>query len=592
MININKNKTIDKVIDFLFSNDYKKYILILFLLGFLLRCIIVFQIPFGADEMGYAAHSIGFIDSGKLQIHDQDGVWFFLTDLFMKIFGANVFGLRFLSILFGSLSIILIYLLTKEILNKKIALIASFILAFSSYSLRTTIGAMDIPMYFFAILALYFLILYFKQMKISFFVFCWISLGIAIMIKQIAILFIPAFLLYFLFYNSKHSGKFKLKQIFLATFILVLMVTPVLTYNYLLYKDKGLVDMQFSRFFGIAEEKYESISHTLNPFSLQTLLFSHNGELPGVLVALQIFLTSESIFILLFAILGFFLSLKSNMRFRGLIFISFLFPFIFLAGTSLLSNHFVFATFFFALFAAKGIDSIINFFQQNFRKKILYSILLLIFLMSLLNVYQYNHSFFGKNEIQKLIEYKEQNIEEDSLIIVDSRIYRGRIAFMFWDKHYLESNHFPYLLQEAEAYQDNLVSYNVYFIEAVTDDSGWGNIKDQPEFNKSTEQIVSFFQQQEKSIKTVNNLLEQPHFKIYKTFLNLPPGVSEFVDSTHEFFFYPVKYQPKSEVFDNYDTYNLFDDLLDMFAHIILYLEVLLAILSVFFIFYKLYKTS
>src|SRR3989344_1993928 len=96
----NKGQTlIDLFVDFLFSKDNRKYVLLLFLIGFVIRLIVSLRIPFGADEMQYAAHSLGFIDSGKLQIHDQDAIWFFLTDLFMKILGVNVLGLRFLSVI-------------------------------------------------------------------------------------------------------------------------------------------------------------------------------------------------------------------------------------------------------------------------------------------------------------------------------------------------------------------------------------------------------------------------------------------------------------------------------------------------------------
>ena len=67
------------------------------------------------------------------------------------------------------------------------------------------------------------------------------------MIKPIALLFIPAFTIFFFLYNKKYHKKYRLKKIFYAALIILLMVLPVLTYNFLLYKDKGLVDMQFAR---------------------------------------------------------------------------------------------------------------------------------------------------------------------------------------------------------------------------------------------------------------------------------------------------------------------------------------------------------
>jgi len=591
--NQNKDFT-NSIIDFLFSKDNRRYIVLIFLFGLIFRVLISLAIPFGADEMGYVVHSIGFIDSGKLQIHDQDGLWFFLSDLVMKIFGVTVFGARFLAALFGSLSIILIYLIGKEIFNRKTALIAAAIMAISSYSILNSIGVMDVPMAFFSFLSLYFLILFIKTNKSIFFISIWVSLGLAIMIKQIALLFIPAFLLFLLYSNKKNYNNFKLKQALYTILILLLMVVPVLTYNYLLYKDKQIVDLQFSRFFGLAEEQYASISHTLTPFSLKTLFVSYEGGLPGILVAFRIILSFESIAIFVLSMAGVFEIAKSKNRFKYLLFLSFLFPFLFLAATSLLPNHFVFVSLFFALFSARGIDYVSNKFTDlNTKKLVTLFLLILVFLSSFYQIYKFNEgSVTGNNEIGKLINFKEGSISEDSLVIVDSRIYRGRTAFMFWDRAYLESSNFIYLSQNLDQFPGEEVPMHVYFIEAATDDSGWGSIKDQPEFNQTTEQLVSFFEQNAQLIKTINGQNGEAHFKVYEGTFYLKPSISGFVKSSHSFFFYPLEYKPKSEVFDNYQTYNLVDSLIDKFAHGVLYLEVFLSLFVILFIFFELYKSS
>jgi len=128
-----RGKFIDKAVDFIFSRDTRKYILIFVILGFIIRLLVSLRMPFYADEISYAAHSIGFIDSGKLQIMDQDAVWFFLTNLCTKILGINVLGIRFLSVLVGCLTIILIYLIGKELFNKQVGFLASIIITISSF---------------------------------------------------------------------------------------------------------------------------------------------------------------------------------------------------------------------------------------------------------------------------------------------------------------------------------------------------------------------------------------------------------------------------------------------------------------------------
>src|SRR3989338_9025283 len=136
-----KNKNyLDKIIDFIFSKSNIKYLILLVLIGFILRAFISTSIAPNADEMLHAPHAINFINSGKLQIMDQDPVWFFLTDLSYKIFGINMFAARFLAVLFGSLSIIVLYLIIKLIYNKNLALISSIILTFSSFHILMSLA--------------------------------------------------------------------------------------------------------------------------------------------------------------------------------------------------------------------------------------------------------------------------------------------------------------------------------------------------------------------------------------------------------------------------------------------------------------------
>lgn len=592
-MNENKKRLLDKLVNFIFSNNSKKWIFLFFIFGFLIRTIISFRIPFYADEMGYITHSIGFIESGKLQNHNQDAIWFFITNLFMKVLDYNVFGVRFFSVLCGSFLIILTYLIAKEIFNEKIAIISSFMMTISSFSILTSIGQMDLPMAFFGFLSMYFLIIFLKSNNKKYFFLTWISMGIAVMIKQIALLFIPAFILFSIYYNKKTYKSYRINQIFYAALIIIVMVTPVLTYNYLLYKDKGITDMQFSRFFNISTNQYESISHTLNPFSLKTLLISHAGGTPGLVQGLNFLYLFESILILILSFTGIILFLKYKNEFKWLLFLSVLIPFIFLSGSSLLPNHFVFLTIFTSILSSLSIFFIYTKMEnKNYAKYFILFLLILIFITCLTKINHETKGFFGKNEIGKLIDTKEKLIDPNALVVVDSRIYRGRIAFSFWDRHYLETNYFPNVINQIDQFPGQLTSMKVYFVEAATDDSGWGSISSQPEFNKSTEQIVSFFNNNTKVIKEIKDLDGNIHFRIYEGFFNLKKSILSFADETHEFFFYPLAYTPKSKVFDIYNTYSLIDSILDKIAHLILYLEVIVAFLLFLILGYLFHKNS
>ncbi len=120
----------------------------------------------------------------------------------------------------------------------------------------------------------------------------------------------------------------------------------------------------------------------------------------------------------------------------------------------------------------------------------------------------------------------------------------------------------------------------VYFIECIPDDCGWGNIENQPEFNQSTENIVSNFKEISTLKKTLYNGRE-PYFNIYETTFPLFPGMIKAVQSTHNFFFYPVNYKPKEQIILRYEAKNPIHKMLDIIAHIILYIEVIIALFSI-----------
>ena len=55
--------------------------------------------------------------------------YFLILDRWINYFGNSEFSLRFLSVLFDSLSILLVFLIATKLFNKKIGLISAFLLA-------------------------------------------------------------------------------------------------------------------------------------------------------------------------------------------------------------------------------------------------------------------------------------------------------------------------------------------------------------------------------------------------------------------------------------------------------------------------------
>ncbi|MFA6889262.1 MAG: glycosyltransferase family 39 protein [Candidatus Woesearchaeota archaeon] len=581
---------LDKAVGKLFTFDKNfVYVVLIALFGFILRSLVALRTKFSADEMVHGTHAIGFISSGKLQIMDESAVWFWLTDFFMRIFGYNVFGIRFASIFFGTLAIIVIYLICKEVFNKEVGLIAAVISAISSYQLDMMEAGMDTTMVFFVLFALYFFVLSTRKENKFYFYLIWLSAGISVMAKPIGLLFIIPLGLCSIYYHFYKLKSIKIKDYLFVIILLLLIFTPVLTFNYLLYKDKGILDLQFSRFTRISVDTYASIAPTIESFSISTLLVSHGGGKPGIIVAFKFMYLFESIFVLVFALAGLFFIIKNKNKFLLVFIATFILPFIFLAGTSLLPNHFVFTSYYAVIFASYGIYSSSLLLKNKKHQKILiYALIILILITSYIKIANGDsNGFIGtKNELGQMIDFKETSMDKNAFVLADSRIYRGRIAFMFWDKHYMEGNVFL----SALANMDQIPGQEIYFIECVQDDCGWGGGKVTDDFNKSMEDLVSVFGNQNNYIKTINDVYDKPYFKIYKKTIALKSGMIPAADSLKEWFFYPLNYQPKSKVFDNYQTHTLYDKLLDQAAHAILYITIIICGLLVLLTVYLLYK--
>ena len=123
-------------------------------------------ISVGADEAIYVTRGIDIISANRLSTMDQGPVYYYILDIGYKLFGVNAFSSRLPGILFGSLSVILIYFIGKEFFNKKKAMIASFLFAVSGYSIKF-ITELDMLMTFFLLFSIYFFIKGLKYHEIA-----------------------------------------------------------------------------------------------------------------------------------------------------------------------------------------------------------------------------------------------------------------------------------------------------------------------------------------------------------------------------------------------------------------------------------------
>jgi len=149
------------------------------------------------DEVYYAKNANSLIRNGvelnaqgqaEFIVHPPLGKW--LIGIGIKVFGNDEFGWRISAAIIGTLSVVLIYLITKELFKSVfLSNVAAALMAFDGLALvMSRVALLDIFLMFFILLAFYFLI---KN-------YLWLSgaaIGLAASTKWSAIFLIPFFIL-------------------------------------------------------------------------------------------------------------------------------------------------------------------------------------------------------------------------------------------------------------------------------------------------------------------------------------------------------------------------------------------------------------
>lgn len=618
------NKIIERLIDKIF--EIKKntfYLIIIFLLGLILRLIAAINLSVTADDMHFVVHAINFFSSGRLVTYDQSsGLWFSFTDVIYKLFGMSQLTSRLASIIFGSLSILAIYLLTKEFFNEKVSIISAFLFAIAPFHISNTIAEMDVTAMFFVLLGSLLFIRALKKNKNGYYIVSGIFFGLAIYTKVYPLLFIPSILLYFVYFNWKSHlkiiSKENIKKILIFIIFAFIFALPALTHNYLLYKDRGFLDLQFTRTLGLGKDISAQYYAWDGQFSMKNswkgLIFGdsqHIADGTPLLIGAVSFVSVGDPIIFYLGVIGIalvFFRKKEHRNYLIFFILSILFALPFLASIILLPKHYLFLEILLIPIGSFTLNEMIKKISALFNKdvsKLVLSIFLIIMLifLGMPNAYSIRH-VYGESYIGQTIDFKNSDIPKNSLIVSDSRIYRGNIHWISQGRPYLEGVEFVQLINAQDQFPGDIIPIDIYYIECVVDDCGWGTIKDQPEFNESMESLTDFFKQNGQLVKAISEpdrykpyysliLKENKNvmINIYNLKIQMKNSVLEIAKQPKKWFLYDIGYLPKEKQFDYYETSGFFAVLLDKIAHWIVLIALVLALLSPLYVIYLVYKT-
>lgn len=212
-------------------------------LAFGLRIYKVTQIPpsLNWDEISIAYNAYSILKTGKdewgqfFPVHFKSyGEYKLPMQVYISIpaiwlFGLNEFGVRITPVIYGTLTVLVIFFLTKELFQSyKASVFASFLLAISPWHIQLTRASFESSLATFWIsLGVWFLIKGFKSQK--WFIFSMIPFALSIFTYNSARVFTPIFLFTILLIYRKILARFK-KEIILAFIVFTILLLPLIPF--------------------------------------------------------------------------------------------------------------------------------------------------------------------------------------------------------------------------------------------------------------------------------------------------------------------------------------------------------------------------
>lgn len=243
-------------------NINKKLYYIL-LLATVLMLIRISQVDFLGDNAHYTIRSLGYVDHmfsdqqttplnwfehfpwwANLSFHDQPPLLFLVQHIFLTM-RESIFFAKLPYVLFSLGTIFLLYIMLRKPYGEKMALWSALFLSINSVFLYTVrAGFMEAGVIFFVALSIYSFFKFLENKK-----YWWLfgaSLGLCFLAKYSTFFLVPSFITYILITNRK---LFQNKKLYFALGLSILMASPVIIYNLMMFQTTGHFDYQFARLF-------------------------------------------------------------------------------------------------------------------------------------------------------------------------------------------------------------------------------------------------------------------------------------------------------------------------------------------------------
>ena len=399
------------------------YLLILILISISIRLFFLpFELPFKHDAIGYFAFAFEISKTHQFPagiLITNDGWSLFLSPIFSIIGQSDMMNLinaqRITSIVLSSITILPVFLLCKKFVSSKHALIGAALFGFSHKLIENSILGVTESLFIFLIS---FVLLFSLSQNSKNYIFSFIFLGLAIIVRYEAILFlIPLIIIFFIKFRKE---KFSYLKLSIFIFVLILILLPITALRIESNGVDGIISHTFSNPQIANPNTYSSLSsENLKELSLETdkkvdadhhVLQSQSGfianSFTNTLKFLGLVLIPLFIFFIPFGIYNLVKTKNKDISYLLIFSVFLILPAMYAYGREIQDTRYLYVLFpIFCVISVYGFD-IIRKLQKN---RILLLIITLIILSSVILLVSDKNDYASDNEIFQITKFLVQN---------------------------------------------------------------------------------------------------------------------------------------------------------------------------------------
>ena len=186
-----------------------------------------------------------------------------------------------------------------------------------------------------------------------------------------------------------------------------------------------------------------------------------------------------------------------------------------------------------------------------------------------------------------LRDFVVDNIEKEAIVVTDPRIFNGLHAWVFNDRYFISGTDFAQIMTSlSNVPKEQRVLVPVYYLECnpITY-CGW-KPEDFNRISAAGEQITQEFKEITEKVADIN---AGHHFIVRSAFIQVPIQLYDIIDKSKTFWGYPIGWNYPEQAVDHYDAQGL-GNILNGFGLLVLYANVIIALLSLPFVVYLVFK--